>query len=122
MTKREQLDYMKEYRALRKRLKLCVECGKQDERTISGHSYCFSCAEKYRKLSKENYKNKSLEEKAEYNRRRKERWHKRKAEHRCPRCNKELETEYEYVICPSCREKALEDRRKAVSRNERDFV
>ena len=62
MTKREQLDYMKEYRALRKRLKLCVQCGKQDEHTISGRSYCFSCAEKYRRLSKENYKKKSSEE------------------------------------------------------------
>ena len=120
MTKREQLDYMKEYRALRKRLKLCVQCGKQDERTISGHSYCFSCAEKYRKLSKKNYKKKSSEERAEYNRRRKERWHKRKAEHRCPRCNKELETEYEYVICPSCREKALKERRKEDGKRKTD--
>ena len=121
MTKREQLDYMKEYRALRKRLKLCVQCGKQDERTISGRSYCFSCAEKYRKLSKGNYKKKSSEERAEYNRRRKERWHKRKAEHRCPRCNKELGTEYEYVICPSCREKALKERRKEDEGNERSI-
>ena len=112
MTKREQLDYMKEYRALRKQLKLCVQCGQQDERTISGHSYCFSCAEKYRKLSKENYKKKSSEERAEYNRRRKERWHKRKAEHRCPICNKELGAESKYILCPSCREKALAERKE----------
>ena len=35
-----------------------------------------------------------------------ERWHKRKAEHRCPICNKELEAESKYILCPSCREKA----------------
>lgn len=112
MTKEEQRDYAREYRASRKRLNLCISCGTKDEYTISGRSYCFNCTEKYRKLSKENYKKKSSEERAEYNRRRKERWHKRKAEHRCPRCNKELETEYEYVICPSCREKALKEMRK----------
>ena len=120
MTKEEQRDYAREYRAFRKRLNLCISCGTKDEYTISGRSYCFSCAEKYRKLSKENYKKKSSEERAEYNRRRKERWNKRKAEHRCPRCNKELGTEYEYVICPSCREKALKERRKEDDKRKTD--
>lgn len=100
MTKEEQRDYLREYRALRKRLKLCLRCGNKDERTMNGHSYCSACTEKSREYSKV----KSPEEKAKSNIKRKERWHKRKAEHRCPRCNKELEDGY--ILCPSCREKA----------------
>ena len=104
MTKEEQLDYMKEYRALRKRLKLCVRCGKKDERTISGRSLCSACAGKASEYSKLNPK--STEKMAEQYIRKKERRQKRKSEHRCPICNKELEAESKYILCPSCREKA----------------
>ena len=104
MTKEEQRDYLREYRNLRKRLKICLRCGEKDERTMSGHSYCSICTEKAREYSKANPK--STEKKAEQYIRKKERWQKRKAEHRCPICNKELETENKYILCPSCREKA----------------
>ena len=104
MTKEEQRDYLREYRALRKRLKLCIRCGNKDERTISGHSLCSACAGKASEYSKLNPK--SPEKRAEQCIRKKERWQKRKAEHRCPICNKELEAESKYVLCPSCREKA----------------
>ena len=104
MTKEEQLDYMKEYRALRKRLKRCLRCGKKDERTISGRSLCSVCTEKAREYSKANPK--SPEKRAEQYIRKKERWQKRKSEHRCPICNKELEDESKYILCSSCREKA----------------
>ena len=104
MTKEEQRDYLREYRALRKRLKLCVRCGKKDESTISGHSLCLDCTEKASEYSKLNPK--SPEKRAESCTRKKERWQKRKSEHRCPICNKELEAESKYILCPSCREKA----------------
>lgn len=104
MTKEEQRDYVWEYRALRKRLNLCISCGTKDEYTISGRSYCSACAKKAREYSKANPK--SPEKKAEQYIRKKERWQKRKAEHRCPICNKELGAESKYILCPSCREKA----------------
>ena len=104
MTKEEQRDYLREYRSLRKRLKICLRCGEKDERTMSVHSYCSICTEKAREYSKANPK--SPEKKAEQYIRKKERWQKRKAEHRCPICNKELEAESKYILCPSCREKA----------------
>lgn len=104
MTKEEQRDYLREYRALRKRLKLCVRCGKKDERTISGRSLCSVCTEKASEYSKLNPK--SPEKRAESYTRKKERRQKRKAEHRCPICNKELDAESKYILCPSCREKA----------------
>lgn len=104
MTKEEQRDYLREYRTLRKRLKLCVRCGKKDERTISGHSYCSACAEKASEYSKANPR--SPEKLSKQCIRKKERWQKRKSEHRCPICNKELEAESKYILCPSCREKA----------------
>ena len=104
MTKEEQRDYLREYRALRKRLKLCIRCGNKDERTISGHSLCSVCTEKASEYSKLNPK--SPEKRAEQCIRKKERWRKRKAEHRCPICNKELDAESKYILCPNCRERA----------------
>ena len=102
MTKEEQLNYMKEYRTLRKRLKLCIRCGNKDERTISGRSLCSVCTEKSREYSKLNPK--SPEKRAESYTRKKERWQKRKAEHRCPICNKELDAESKYILCTNCRD------------------
>ena len=44
-----QRTYMRETRALYRRLHLCQDCGKSDAYTLAGHSRCFECLERRRK-------------------------------------------------------------------------
>ena len=96
------LSYGKEYRAMCKRLKICVACKSQDAYTLGGRSSCFDCAEKYAKNKHDKYYSN------------KETISKRKAErkalrerhiqnHECTVCGKNLTTDYTYKTCKSCR-------------------
>jgi len=72
-------EYMREYRAMRKKHHLCTECGEQDAFTMSGHSLCEKCSEKRkRSVSKKGQKNEYFIERRK----------KRIAEGRCTECGK----------------------------------
>lgn len=97
-TKEEQREYNKQYRATRRKLKLCEYCGKKDEQTMNGKCYCRECAKKIK------IRNSTGEARAKAKKNVFERHNKFKAEHRCSRCGTELKEGYNFIMCPKCQE------------------
>ena len=87
MTKEEQKIYWNEYNRKRKENHICILCGCQDERTLSGKVHCEFCATYEKKKQGERYM-RLLSEK------------------RCVTCGKQDENTINgYVRCAICMEK-----------------
>lgn len=83
----------------RKRLHLCVWCGKQDARTLTGKIYCFECNEKRREYFKKHY---SIPDVAERTRKyRIERKRKLLEQGLCTNCGKRKIVPGK-TVCPVC--------------------
>lgn len=96
------IEYGKEYRAMCKRLHLCVYCMKKDAYTLGGRSACYECAEKMAKSKKVKYysteeaRQKRCEERRKLRQRHIE-------NHECAVCGKKLDENYRYKTCSACR-------------------
>lgn len=91
MTNSKPNESLRRLRKERRKQKLCVQCGGQDDRTIKGLYECQSCADKKQK------------KKGVYD---KERYAKRKAEHLCTACGKQDErTLNGFAMCADCCQK-----------------
>ena len=69
--------------AARQAMGRCIDCGAQDERTLSGKVCCAECAKKRNEFMRERIAiMKDL--------------------HRCPRCGKDIPKEWPYHTCKEC--------------------
>lgn len=82
----------------RKQNGLCVSCGKSDELTQSGHSYCFDCLERMANYRQESWR-RNLEKNRQYHR---SRYKERKENGLCPHCGKQIDNP-KYILCSRCR-------------------
>lgn len=82
----------------RKRLHLCVWCGKKDARTMTGKIYCFECNERKKKYNKR-YEEEHREASQEKN---KNKYRSRKEQGVCTVCGKRKATDGK-VTCDICR-------------------
>ena len=89
----------------RKTAHKCVNCGKQDDRTIKGLTCCKHCAA----VQKTSYNNTDESKRKAAN---KKAYIKNVQNHKCPRCKHPLPQDYYYTVCASCREKQRDDYQK----------
>ncbi len=99
----EQKRLQKNYRDMLKRNHFCRECLRKDAYTLAGRVYCAECTEKRKRqrhfsstresLAKDCVIHKTLRDK-------------RRLEHKCPRCGKQLEQSDTHVYCTICRNRS----------------
>ena len=82
----------------RKAAHQCVNCGKQDDRTIKGMAFCERCFT----VQKTSYNNTDKSKRKAAN---KKAYIKNVQNHKCPRCKQPLPQDYFYTVCESCRKK-----------------
>lgn len=82
----------------RKAAHQCVNCGKQDDRTIKGFVHCEHCSS----VMKAAY---NRVDKAKKSASRKKSYLKTIQNRKCPRCKQPLPKDYFYTVCASCRKK-----------------
>lgn len=91
-----------EFRKLRKRAGVCVQCGRDDAYTMGKRSLCERCAEMYRGyFSKYMLDNEKREKRSSMMR---DTWDGRKLDGLCPRCGTRPSGNG-YVLCSICRAK-----------------
>ena len=108
-------EYMRDYIADRRKRKVCVSCGKADERTSGGKRLCAGCAAKRAREDKLRYpaKEERLKEAQ------KERYKRRREERRCTDCGRPLPDGRETATCLACavkRAERAEKRKKGIMR------
>lgn len=89
----------KEWVALKKKHHICLDCGKQDAYTFSGHVYCYECNEKRNEAAR---KRRAFEAGKADNERKKALRAARKAAHQCIICGQDLRNGYPYKMCHGC--------------------
>lgn len=95
------IKYGKEYRAMCKRLHICVSCLNQDAFTLIGRTYCADCAAKNAAKKRKKYSTKEAREKRSEQRRLLRQRH--IENHECAECGKKLPENYNFHLCSACR-------------------
>lgn len=90
--------WQRENRQMMLKCHLCVNCGKQDARTLNGFTYCYECGEKHREKERQ----RRAKRREELNAQRRERYARYKAEGLCPMCGRKSDGR---VLCAWCRAK-----------------
>jgi len=79
----------------------CVNCGKQDKRTLAGRIYCGDCDTKQKHYIDTHREQQRAVQSAANARR----YYRLQESHRCVNCGVSLPEDYYYVCCKACRER-----------------
>ena len=107
-------EYQKELREYCKERHICYQCKQKDAYTMNGHLLCADCTEKQNARCRKWMEN--PENKKKQNARVKEIKDKRRAEHKCIRCGKQIDENDNHKYCGICR---FKERQRYYRKSER---